>query len=167
MCLKNFWVNISYLVIDDHLRKFVGKNGLNLTSQIDLRDNEFHKIRHLERLKNVTGVDWTFEFDYHAINPRIMSTPYRNRLGEILWGSYLDEITSAIERLCTDDLVKEAILEGITTHRMEFRLVDNKTLKEVEYQMLKLQNGILYLETSPEKFWTNLGNYDRPLEALL
>jgi hypothetical protein len=64
---------------------------LPLALRKDLRDNEAKLNSNLERLAAVTGAKWTFETDYAGVN-KVIDGSYQNRLGEILYGSYLDNL---------------------------------------------------------------------------
>ena len=63
--------------------------NLPLALRKDLRDNEAKLNKNLERIAGITGKKWTFETNYDFVNKSIDSS-YQNRLGEILYGSYLD-----------------------------------------------------------------------------
>lgn len=44
---------------------------------------------------------------------------YKDRLGEIFFGSYLKEIAVMIEREMKDDMVKEAFLEAVSAKKVK------------------------------------------------
>lgn len=138
----------------------------NFPSRKEIRDNTKDLAELLARVEKATGVSgWTYDFegDVNAFNeavdscmsfsslsslppPFLISSntllAYKNRLGEIIVGSYLSKIAEMLETNMKDDMIKEAFLEAVTKKAIRFA-PDMGDQKESYYQKVYIPPFLL------------------------
>lgn len=105
--VDNFPSNVDN-ILDSFDYTFMGDPAFPLAARVDIANNVEKHQAALDRLSAASGKAFTAEFDWPAIMKVInKSSSYENRPGEAMtW--YLEPLASNVERLCADDLSKEA-----------------------------------------------------------
>jgi hypothetical protein len=80
---------------------------------------------------------------------------WQRNLASFIFG-YFDALRSELEKLKVgeDELVTEGLLEAVEKNTYAFRLVESLDT----YNDVKIEDGVLYLETTPENFGVNQGD---------
>jgi len=126
---------------------------LSLTVRKNLRDNEEKLKEFMGRINSAVGKTWTFEADIAKIisDPKI-SKDHADRIGEILYSSYMEYVAQCIEENCKDDMTKEGLLGSVSANKIIYRL----NPKAKGYNEFVIENGALILQCTPENMWCNI-----------
>ncbi|WOO78279.1 uncharacterized protein LOC62_02G001829 [Vanrija pseudolonga] len=103
-----------------------------------------------------------FEAVYAALEPVKKDKDPDNRLGN-LSKVYFEEFVSALKynKFDSDDLLQEAWEEVVTSNEVVLRIVDELTSDRKHgdsYAEAAVENGVLYLQTTPQRWGTNCGS---------
>jgi len=132
--------------------------ALSMVLRKNIKEYEPKKQEALARIQTVTGVAFTMEVvgDVHKLNESLDSS-YKDRLGEVYWGSYADNIAQLIEAKCGDDMTKSAFLDATPKRKILIRPTDQERESGGGYQRVSIDDGCLVVEYShPGNFWTNI-----------
>jgi len=142
--------------------KPVETKGLPLLLRKNLRDNEAKRDANLARIAAATGTEpWLFEVDMIALHAAV-GDDYKSRLGEILYDSYLDSVANRLESLSKDDLVKECLVEKLSTRRVVYRFGECDS-----YIKTTIEAGCLVIVQTPGNFYSAVGDLGEDLAAQL
>ena len=138
---------------------------LSLPTRKNIRDNEEKKKEHLARIEATTGkggVEFTIKDDIQVAE-QLASKGYADRMGEIFYDSYLNQLAEAVEKACKDNDAKEAFLNTWTTNKITFELDQ----KAQNYQQITFVNGDLCMACQPSNIWSNISNLGQDIEGRL
>eukprot|EP01122_Echinamoeba_exundans_P017912 TRINITY_DN9860_c1_g1_i1.p1 TRINITY_DN9860_c1_g1~~TRINITY_DN9860_c1_g1_i1.p1 ORF type:complete len:312 (-),score=103.21 TRINITY_DN9860_c1_g1_i1:82-951(-) len=145
--------------------------ALSLAIRKGIRDSEPKKVEHLEKIKNATGVDFTFEVDFGAILAQIPAdkkADYGDRIGEVLHDWYLSPLAYGIERnVSSDEMKKEALVTACTAKKISFAILPDAEWKKAgygSYARIRVVNGVLFMEVKPDTFCANVDNVCQDFE---
>lgn len=163
----NIWTNISDLGADipDQLTSEVHGVTLSLLSAQNIREHEEKAQAHLEAIGTAIGRGGPVTFvveDLKGVDEAMSKNGYQNRTGEVIWDSYLSQISSKLTGLCSDEMVKEAIADSFKNN-----LVFKLDPKCQGYQNCKFADGNLVMFCKPENIWTNLSDLGGDIEKQL
>ena len=70
---------------------------------------------------------------------------------------YFQNFASQLETLgfANDDMLQEGFQEGVDKNEIAFRVVSK--LEKGSYNEIVIKDGVAYLQTTPEYFWSNVG----------
>eukprot|EP00727_Mastigamoeba_balamuthi_P005078 m51a1_g14569 hypothetical protein (280) ;mRNA; f:1065787-1067002 len=158
---NTFYTNVDELIS----RAPAGLHG-NLELAKNLRDYEEKKNENLRTIAGALGVDSvSFEADIDKVNAAAKDRGYENRTGEILFDWYLGGLASNLQRMCGDDMTKEAIRDAVSAKKIIFRI--NAKPKGGSYTYDYFENGNLIVEVKPDNLASNVGECGAELEKLL
>jgi len=138
---------------------------LSLPTRKNLRDNEEKKKGHLERIEQATGktgVEFTIKNDV-AVAEQLATSGYTDRIGEIFYDAYLNQLADAIIKLCSDPDNKAALGGSWTSNKIYFETDE----KAEGYQQTSFVNGDLRMACKSSNIWTNLSNLGNDIEGRL
>ncbi|KAL1407863.1 hypothetical protein Q8F55_007299 [Vanrija albida] len=103
-----------------------------------------------------------FDAVYAALQPVKTDKDPDNRLGN-LSREYFSDFVSALkyQKFDSDDLLQEAWAEVVTANEVALRVVDKLTSGGKHggsYAEAAVEDGVLYLQTTPEKWGVNIGS---------
>lgn len=78
---------------------------------------------------------------------------------------YFQGLTNAIRKFKDDDMMQEAFQEAVSKNEIVFRVVDK--LEKKNYCETVINDGVLYLQTIPEKWRTNVSDVAANIANLL
>lgn len=163
----SIWTNIGQLgdnVVDQLTSTILG-TSLSLKSAQNIREYDEKAQGYLAQIGTAIGrtgpINFTVE-DIKGVDAALNKNGYNNRLGEVIWGSYLEQISSKLTSLCADDMVKEAIA-GAFTKNLVFKLDP----KAAGYQNCKFDAGNLVMFCKPDSVWTNISTLGEDIEKQL
>jgi len=163
----NIWTNIGQLGdgVVDQLTSTILNVTLALKSAQNIREYDEKAQGYLAQIGTAIGrsgpVTFTVE-DIKAVDAALNKNGYNNRLGEVIWGSYLEQISSKLTSLCGDDMVKEAIGASFTKN-----LIFKLDPKCSGYQNCKFADGNLVMFCKPDSIWTNISTLGEDIEKQL
>jgi len=116
----------------------------------------------MEKINAAVGKTWTFECDIAKIVSDPEAKGYADRPGEIIYGSYLEQMAQCIEDNCKDELTKEELLGAVNKNKLMFRF----NPKTNGYQQWVIEDGVLIVQCKATNFWTNVydvanANFDK------
>lgn len=163
----NIWTNISYLGNDipDQLTSEYGGVTLSLKSAQNIREYEEKGQVHLATIGTAIGRSGPVTFvveDIKGVDAQLNKNGYNNRIGEVLWEAYLNQIAGKLKTLCGDDMVKEAIGDSFKNN-----LIFRTEPKCEGYQNCKFADGNLVMFCKPDNIWTNLSYLGEDIEKQL
>eukprot|EP01133_Synstelium_polycarpum_P016721 gene16721-19875_t len=122
---------------------------LPLTVRKSLRDNQEILDEAVEKIKNATGVEWTFEFDIENIIEKADADYLKNDAGNFFYKEVAANVAYNIENLCKDETTKEALVEACTENKVILRINTDK--KNTDYWKYIFENGslVLLMRTPP------------------
>lgn len=151
------WTNISYLGNDIESRltsDFAGAT-LSLKSAANLREYAPKRDEFCAAIAATTGkssVEFTFT-DIKLMDAEVAKKGYENRLGEVFFNSYLQQLSESLTRLCANEAAKAALNQKWTSNKVYFEL----DAKAPSYQNVDFVNGDLRMSAKADYIWSNLG----------
>ena len=132
---------------------------------MNLRDTEGKLKENIARIEAALG---TAGFSLEIIDiPKCVTTAtdngYENRIGDVVHDWYMTGLADQMEKLCRDDMAKEAICDAISKKKITFRVDDNASSCHEE----KFEDGCLAILVKPGSFATNAGSTGENLQQLL
>jgi len=163
----NIWSNISYLGGDvpDQLTSEYNGVTLPLKSAQNIREYEEKGAVHLATIGTAIGRSGPVTFvveDIPGVDVQLNKNGYNNRIGEVLWEAYLNQIAGKLKSLCGDDMVKEAIGDSFKNN-----LIFKLEPKCEGYQNCKFADGNLVMFCKPDRIWSNLSYLGDDIEKQL
>jgi len=163
----NIWTNISYLGDDIPDQLLSDYNGvvLSLKTVQNIKEYEEKGQVHLAAIGTAIGRGGPVTFvveDIKAVDAAMTKNGYKNRVGEVLWEAYLNQISSKLTSLCADEMTKEAIGDSFKNN-----LVFKTEPKCEGYQNCKFADGNLVMFCKPDNIWTNLSYLGEDIEKQL
>ena len=144
-----------------------GDGPLNVATRKNIKDKEVDRKKHLARIQKATGLEFDIEADWAVLAPAATARGYADRIGEIIYGWYLDGLASNLERLCKDEMCKEAVAEAAHKKVISFSLIPDEQL-EGKYVVCKFhEDGTLMVQTSVERMCSNTSNCGNDIESRL
>lgn len=138
--------------------------SLSLATRKNIRDNTPKMEEHLATIEEATGQKFTYEVDFPTILT-FAEGDWKERIGELIYDSYLSELAWGIKRFCEDPLQKEALLDCATARKISFHVFPTK--KDYEkvpradklprYCRARVVDGVIVMETHKEDFPVNVG----------
>lgn len=163
----NIWCNLSYLGEDipNQLTADIHGVTLSLKSVQNIKEYEEKAGTYLEAIGTAIGRGGPVGFvveDIKGVDAAMTARGYENRMGEVIWDSYLNQISSKLTSLCADDMVKEAIGDSFKNN-----LVFKLDPKAEGYQNCKFEGGNLVMSCKPDNIWCNLSYLGEDIEKQL
>lgn len=159
----NFCSNVDN-VLDCFDHTFMGNPVLPLAARVDIASSQEKRDEFVSRISAAVGKPFTFETDWNALTPLLVTRGYENRHGEVMtW--YLEPLASNMENLCKDELGKEAINEKFPSDGL-VRFV-NDTSATGYAQCAFVAPNILLIKVHPEKMCSNVSETGTDLEKQL
>lgn len=130
----------------------------------NMAEYEPQRAENIAKISAALGISVTFEIqDPLAVAAAATERGYENRLGEIAFSWYLGGLAGNIERIAKDDMVKEAIVEAMSTKKIILRL--NPSCDK--YHAEKFENGALIIEMPAGNLCSNCDSTGSELESIL
>lgn len=141
-----------------------GDDVLGLVIRKNIRDSQHSRDANLERLKTAVGIPFELEVDWIPLAKAIKGEQYEERLGEVIHAWHLNGLADNLEKLCQDDLSKEAVAEACSKKKISFVL---DTTGKIEEAACAFVDGVLTI-TLPQKFYNHGGSgVGSEIESLL
>jgi len=141
------------------LRKRLGQSsagGLSLALKQNIRNQEPEMQKHLARISTASGgAPWTFECDWAALAADCGDKNFKDRVAEAIIGKtgFLGYLAEGIEGSCKDAMVKEAINEAASKHKITFIYGQTERQSEPE---VHYKDGVLQMMQRAASFPANV-----------
>jgi len=138
---------------------------LSLPTRKNMRDNEEKKKAHLERIEKASGksgVEFTINNEI-AVAETLAANRYADRIGEIFYDAYLNQLADSLIKLCADADSKDALGGSWTSNKIYFETDE----KAEGYQQVTFVNGDLRMACKASNIWTNLSNLGNDIAGRL
>jgi len=141
-------------------------NKLPLVLRKNIKENEANLKEHMATINTAVGKTWTFEVDFAKINSNTeIREDLHDRLGEVIYSSYLENLATGIKSFCEHPMNKEALASAVTKNKIMYRL---NAAAEPLCNEFKIEDGVLILQSPPKYFWSNLSEvYSLNLDKIL
>jgi len=139
-------------------------SGLPLKSAKNIKEHEEKKDENLKKIQESVGLstEVTLDVDWAAIDALVTKIGYKDRTGEVVIDWVLGSLATNIERICKEEMTKEAIAETWTTGVI--RMEENK---KISYHAVEFVNGDLIIQYKPDNLCSNVGDIGRDIESKL
>jgi len=138
---------------------------LSLPTRKNMRDHEEKKKAHLEHIEKATGktgVEFAINNDI-AVAETLAANRYADRIGEIFYDSYLNQLAESLTKLCADEDNKTALGGSWTSNKIYFETDE----KAEGYQQTTFVNGDLRIACKSSHIWSNLSNLGNDIPGRL
>jgi len=141
-------------------------SGLPLKAAADIKAQEETKAESLEKIKEIVGLgtDVTFDVDWAFIHPFCVKNSYGDRCGEVVFNWILGGLRDRLERVCREELTKEAIAETWSTGVIR---LEAGPAKMSGYHQCDFVDGDLVIKFRPDSMATNVGDIGQDIEGKL
>lgn len=144
-----------------------GDGPLTVTTRKNIKDKETERKKHLTRIQKATGIEFEVEVDWVEFAAAAAAKGNTDRVGEIVYGWYLDGLAGNLEKLCKDEMAKEAVGEVCGKKTIQFRLVPQEELG-TNYQTVTFSDdGAMIISTSKDRICSNTSNTGSDIESRL
>lgn len=143
----------------------MAEKKLSLPARKNLRDNEEKKKENLTRIEGITGKS-SVEFalkDEVKVAEALAKNGYTDRLGEIFYSSYLEQLAECLEKLCDNPHTKSALNQKWVSNKIYFEIDE----KAPSYQNVDFPKGDLRIFCTSDRVWSNLGELGAEIPLLL
>jgi len=139
-------------------------SGLSLDSSLNIHKHEESKEENVKKIQDAVGLsaDVTLDVDWSVLDTASNAAGYKNRCGEVVYNWILGGLAGNLERICKDDLTKEAVAEVWTTGVIRFE--ENK---KISYHAVEFVNGDLIIQYKPTSIASNVSDVGSDIEKKL
>lgn len=137
---------------------FTTKNkSMGLPLRKNIKEHEAKKDEFLTKIHDVSDIIFELEFegDFVALND---SCRYKDRLGEIFLGSYLENIAKFFERTAKDDFVLSEFIKHLTAKTIVIQCVTDVKPSGTNYQRYSVNSGKLVVTFTQGDIWVNIAD---------
>lgn len=164
---SRFNVNV-YSVGDNLLEATQPKDdGLDTKSKMSLRDFEADGKKNLDRIKAATGVEYQLQLDWLAFDKQCTAAKNAGHLGKVVYNWITGAVADAFEKICKDDLAKEAVVEATSKKIIHYRLASESDIGDRRFNKSSFEDGVYVLTLCRENFCTNMHTVGTDIESLL
>ena len=142
--------------------------SLPLAARKNIKEKESKRDDNLARIEKATGQKYTFEVDISSIH-NALAAAQKDRVGTHIYDSYLTPLADNIEKLCKDDMSKEAFVDATKTRKIT--LIPDGQKSPSYHPICSLEGGVLTIYVNDNKdrenFPSNCNETGGDLEKLL
>lgn len=162
---SNGWISGAYQIGKDLLTTCSGDAQLSISLRKNLRDFESHRVKNLGRISKAVGIDFELETPdfpswFEVATPRNV----HDDLGQMFYDWYLGGLADNLEKLCKDDMCKEAVAEACTKKMIKFVLGPKE---QKGYGSCTFPDGVLVITLPPNNLPANVGELGKDIESQL
>lgn len=162
-----FNVNV-YNVGDNFLQATQPQDdGIGTKSKMSLRDYEADGKKALDRIKAATGQEYQLQLDWLAFDKQCTASGNDGHLGKVVYNWITFAVADAFEKICKDDLAKEAVVEATGKKIIHYRLTSEAEIGDRRFNKSSFEDGVYVLSICRENFVTNLHTVGTDIESLL
>ncbi|KAJ6789756.1 hypothetical protein PWT90_06777 [Aphanocladium album] len=137
----------------------VPSEGMAYETRLDIQQVYEKKIAEVnQNINTALKKDFTFEPGFEAAYAKLNGTSakFKDNLGSFVY-LYYDALRYSLsnDKFDSDDMLQEAFHEAVESGKIAFRIVDASQMKKT-YCEAVFEDGVLYLQTSPEGYGSNI-----------
>lgn len=173
----NLGTNIDYACQEDNLFKALNAASsdkpMSFRARQDIRDNYTPKIAAVQHEiagilnKKDEEITLTPNFEAHfakleaygktSSGKKELREDWQHNLGHFAL-KYFEGLASQMKyiKVDEDEMVQEGFLEAVSTNEMAVRIVDKLSGANSSYNEVVIEDGVLYLQTTPQYYGTNI-----------
>lgn len=161
--------NVNTQSVGDNLMEATQPStGLDTRSKMSLRDFEPEGKKQLDRIKAATGVEYQLVLDWLAFDKVCSTERFDGRLGQVVYTMALKSLADAIEKICKDDLAKEAFVESSSKKVIQFKLMTEAEVGSRRFNRSSFEDGAYVLNLcTGENFLGNMHTIGDDIESIL
>ncbi|KAJ3493451.1 hypothetical protein NLG97_g4721 [Lecanicillium saksenae] len=137
----------------------IPSEGISYETRIDIKNYYEKKIAEVnEQINTALKKEYTLEPGFEAAYAKLSGTKanFKDNLGSFVY-HYFNALAKALvrQKFDSDDMLQEGLNEAVESGKIAFRIVDASQMKET-YGEAVVENGVLYLQTSPDYYGSNI-----------
>lgn len=140
---------------DDLAQSTSGEGPLSVTTRKNISDTSEARAGFVGRMNKAAGIDFEYEVDWESIAVAAKQHNYDGRAGDIV-GWYLKGLTENVEKVCADDMGKEAFAETCEKKNILIKAVPQDQV--TDYTKCEFADGVLVVSIGRDRIGTNAGN---------
>lgn len=134
-----------------------GDGPLSVTTRKNISDSAETRAGFIGRINKASGLQFEYEIDWESVAPACKERGYDNRAGEVV-GWYLKGLAENVEKICADDMGKEAFAEACEKQNILVKAVPQDEVGSNGYVTCVLKEGVLIVSIGKDRITTNAGN---------
>lgn len=163
---ERFCSNVDHAGQDLSKTCSAGSGVMTVACRKNIQDAEGDRKKNMDRINKATGITFELEIDWPLWAQVAADRDYTDRVGEIMYGWYLDPLAYNLEKLCKDDMTKEAIVEACTKKTITFKVVPDSEMSGI-YSKVTFDDGVLTVSLSKERYCANVDSVGTDIESRL
>ncbi|OAA56119.1 hypothetical protein ISF_07717 [Cordyceps fumosorosea ARSEF 2679] len=137
----------------------VPSEGISFETRLDIKQSYDDKIADVRtRINTALKREYTLEPGFEAAYAKLSGTQaeFKENLGQFVF-LYFEALAGGLvsQKFDSDDMMQEALNEAVESGKIAFRVVDKAQMKET-YSEAVIEDGVLYLQTSPDYYGSNI-----------
>lgn len=136
---------------DDLTESTSGEGPLSVAMRRNISDSAEARAAFIAKINAAAGIEFDYEVDWISFAPVAEKKGYGNRLGETA-GWYLKALANHIEKVCSDELGKEAFAETCDKKMIMLKVVDSVASGDVTSTF---EDGVLVVSVAKDRFGVN------------
>lgn len=145
---------------------------LTVAARKNIKDKSALRDKHLARIQKATGVDYEVEVDWADWTAALKhkGSYAQDNVGTTVYGEYLDALAENIEKLCKDDMCKEALVEATGKKTIHFRIIPQDQLGNINSKCHSVkfsEDGTMIVATSDDNICKDTRNCGNDMQSNL
>ncbi|KAJ4159795.1 uncharacterized protein LMH87_007737 [Akanthomyces muscarius] len=139
----------------------VPSEGMGYETRLDIKKNYEADIGEVNtQINTILKKDYTLEPGFEAAYAKLSGTKanFKENLGSFVY-YYYNALAKALVRhkFDADDMLQEGFNEAVESGKIAFRIVDASQMKQSSSEVV-IEDGVLYIQTSPDSYGSNIDN---------
>lgn len=158
------WISGAYQIGKDLLTTCSGDAELSVALRKNIRDFESHRVKNLGRINKAVGIEFDLQPEWTSYIEAATPKRVADDLGQMIYDWYLGGLADNLEKLCKDDMSKEAVAEACGAKLIKF-VIGPKDMKG--YGSCTFPDGVLLVTLPPNNMPANVGDLGKDIESQL
>ncbi len=121
-----------------------------LEIQDEIKKHQVKCIEHLNRLKEVLGVEFQYAVDFRDLHQRLPRSVFKKNMGELVLDHYLGALVNhLVDFINKYPSTRQSFLIKVGKKRIQFEPFLRETKNTID---VVIQNGVLCIQLRPEQF---------------
>ena len=155
---------------EDLTKTCSGDSPLSVATRKNIADQEKLRVKNMGRINKAVGFEFETEIDWVSFAAGAKARGYEDRVGEILYDWYFAALASSLERLCADNMSKEAVQEACEKKVIAFTLYNGPQedlLNSSCYSQTTFEDGVLKVLIPQDRLCSNVSDTGSDIESRL
>ncbi|OAR03015.1 hypothetical protein LLEC1_06071 [Akanthomyces lecanii] len=137
----------------------VPSEGIGYETRLDIKQNYDADIGEVNTQNNtILKKDYTLEPGFEAAYAKLSGTKanFKENLGSFVYYYYNALAKTLVrQKFDSDDMLQEGFNEAVESGKIAFRIVDASKMTQ-SYGEVVIEDGVLYIQTSPDSYGSNI-----------